>query len=100
MASHFLLLLSSLIAAIAIIPVLYSFNIAVLPTTPLVASQLQKSSSFWTTGADMPTPRTDFTGAVLNGSVYVIGGFDSEGATKDTVEVYDPKTDKWNTASP
>ena len=48
----------------------------------------------------MPTPRTDFTGAVLNGSVYVIGGFDSEGATKDTVEVYDPKTDKWNTASP
>ena len=69
MASHFFLLLSSLIATIAIISVLYSFNIAVLPTTPLVASQLEKSPSFWTTGADMPTPRTDFTGAALNGSI-------------------------------
>ena len=100
MASHFFLLLSSLIAAIAIIPVLYSINISVLLTTPLVASQLEKSPSFWTTGADMPTPRTDFTAAALNGSIYIIGGFDSQGTTKDTVEFYNPKTDKWNTASP
>ena len=48
----------------------------------------------------MPTPRTDFTGAALNGSVYIIGGFDRKGTTKDTVEFYDPKTDKWDTASP
>jgi hypothetical protein len=89
MALHFFLLLSSLIAAIAIILVLYSFNTAVVLATPFVAdnssSQL-KSQSFWTKGADMPTPRTDFTGAALNGSVYIIGGFDSKGTTKDTVE--------------
>jgi hypothetical protein len=63
MAFQFFLLLSYLIAAIIL--VLYSLNIAVVLATPLVSSQLEKSPSFWTNGADMPTPRTDFTGAAL-----------------------------------
>jgi N-acetylneuraminic acid mutarotase len=58
------------------------------------------SSSFWLRGTNMPTPRTDFTGASLNEKIYVIGGFDSKGKTIDTVEYYDPKIDTWSTASP
>jgi N-acetylneuraminic acid mutarotase len=54
----------------------------------------------WTTGANMITPRTDFTGASLNGKIYIIGGFNNKGKTMNTVEYYDPKTDRWSTASP
>jgi hypothetical protein len=101
MAVHFFLLLSSLMTTIAIILVLYSFNIAIVLAMPFISdsssSQSEKIQSFWTMGADMPTPRTDFTGATLNGSVYIIGGFDSKGSTKDTVEFYNPKTNTWDT---
>jgi N-acetylneuraminic acid mutarotase len=54
----------------------------------------------WSRGADMPTPRTDFAGASLNGKIYIIGGFDNSGKTSDKVEFYDPKTDIWSSASP
>ena len=63
-------------------------------------SALEKSSSIWIRGANMPTPRTDFTGSVLNGSVYIIGGFNNKGKTTDIIEFYDPKTDSWRTGPP
>jgi hypothetical protein len=33
----------------------------------------------WTTGAPLPTPRSEIAGAALNGKVYIIGGFDENG---------------------
>jgi hypothetical protein len=65
----------------------------------LVDSSSVNSSSMWTTGATMPTPRTDFTGSSLNEKIYIIGGFNNKGKTLDTVEFYNPKTDTWSTAS-
>jgi N-acetylneuraminic acid mutarotase len=65
-----------------------------------ITSASEKSSSMWFRGANMPTPRTDFTGAVLNGKVYIIGGFNNEGKTTDIVEFYDPETDSWGTVHP
>jgi N-acetylneuraminic acid mutarotase len=55
----------------------------------------------WTQKADLPTPRAQLSASVVNGKVYAIGGglvgFVSEWAPKglDTVEEYDPATDKW-----
>lgn len=66
----FLFLLLSLSLIVAIILVLYSFSVAAVLATLFIAdnasSLLQKSLSFWTTGADMPMPRTDFTGAAVH----------------------------------
>jgi hypothetical protein len=58
------------------------------------------TSSPWTTGAPIPTPRSEIAGTALNGKVYIIGGFDETGRSTTTVEVYDPIADKWTTASP
>jgi hypothetical protein len=58
------------------------------------------TSSPWTTGAPLPTPRSEIAGAALNGKVYIIGGFGESGQSTTTVEVYDPIADKWTTAAP
>ncbi len=48
----------------------------------------------------MPTARQELATAVLNGKIYVIGGYDSEGRSTSIVEVYNPATDRWTTAQP
>jgi len=48
----------------------------------------------WTEKADMPTPRSDLSGSVLDDKIYAIGG-DSGEEIVATVEVYDPATDTW-----
>lgn len=57
-------------------------------------------SSPWTSGAPLPTPRSEIAGAALNGKIYIIGGFDESGQSTPTVEVYDPIADKWTEAAP
>jgi hypothetical protein len=54
----------------------------------------------WTTGAPMPTARTEVTGATLDGVVYVIGGFISNGTHVALVEAYDTATDAWLSPNP
>ena len=55
----------------------------------------------WQRGADMPTPRTDAKAAVVNGTIYVFGGYNSKDnflqhwKMADRVEAYDPLTDTW-----
>ena len=49
----------------------------------------------WETKSNMPTNRGDLTSAVINGKIYVIGGY-FKGAV-NTVEAYDPATDTWET---
>ncbi|MFL6402909.1 MAG: hypothetical protein ACJ71M_05480 [Nitrososphaeraceae archaeon] len=44
----------------------------------------------WTTGAPLPTPRSEIGDAALNGKVYIIAGFDETGQSTTTVEIYDP----------
>jgi N-acetylneuraminic acid mutarotase len=51
----------------------------------------------WTTKADMPTARYDFSACAVNGKIYAIGGgvsFYTKSGLK-TVEEYDPVTDTW-----
>ena len=55
----------------------------------------------WRQVADMPTPRTNAKAAVVNGTIYVFGGYNSKDnflqnwKMADHVEAYDPLTDTW-----
>jgi RNA polymerase sigma factor (sigma-70 family) len=52
----------------------------------------------WVMKADMPTERCQFSGAVVNGKIYAIGGgtiVNGVSTYFSTVEEYDPINDKW-----
>jgi N-acetylneuraminic acid mutarotase len=49
----------------------------------------------WSSGAPMPTARTEVTSALLGSKIFVIGGFHGSGANSNTVEVYDTATNTW-----
>jgi len=54
----------------------------------------------WTTRAALSLgPRQEMGVAALQGKVYVVGGFDGNGAAIATVEAYDPATDGWTQRS-
>ena len=52
-------------------------------------------SRAWSTGAGMPTPRYEAAGGVINGKLYVVGGW-APGLGSQVYE-YDPGTDAWTT---
>jgi hypothetical protein len=65
-----------------------------------VVEAYDPATDSWFTGlAPMPTPRSDMTAAVVNGKIYVIGGWDGTNIL-DIVEIYDPLTDTWFFGSP
>jgi len=49
--------------------------------------------------ASLPTPRMAAASAVVDGKVYIIGGFSKQGRSSSVVEVYDPIKDKWSQMS-
>ena len=57
--------------------------------------------SFWVQQAPMPTARTSLGVAVVNGKIYVIGGFSSDQNTFLAInEEYDPSTNTWTEKAP
>ncbi|MGD0712551.1 MAG: DUF2341 domain-containing protein, partial [Bacteroidales bacterium] len=63
------------------------------------------SAGTYTRKADVPTPRTWGTCAVVNGKIYLIGGYsyDTSGNPinpSSVNEVYDPASDTWSTQAP
>lgn len=54
------------------------------------------TTSTWTVGTPMPTPRNSVAAVAYSGLVYVIGGM-GPGGDMGTVEVYDPTTGQWTT---
>jgi N-acetylneuraminic acid mutarotase len=50
----------------------------------------------WFTRAPLPTPRQEIPHAVLNGKIYVPGGYASGGAATNIVEVFDPVSNTWS----
>ena len=52
----------------------------------------------WQEKTEMPAPKALHTASVLDGKIYVIGGYfkeDSEFKKLSTIEIYDPATDRW-----
>ena len=58
------------------------------------------SSSSWSVGQPIHTPRSEIAGVALNEKIYIIGGFDETGRSTTNVEVYDPMANKWTTTDP
>jgi len=58
------------------------------------------SNSSWMIGSSLPTARSEIAGAALDGRIYVIGGFDNSGSSRNSVEVYDVIADKWTSGEP
>lgn len=50
--------------------------------------------------APMHVPRHSFGAAVLDGQLYVAGGIGSDGLELDSVEAYDPATNRWTQKAP
>src|SRR5215471_1577534 len=49
-------------------------------------------------GAPLPVYRQELATGVLNGMLYVLGGYDENSTSTATVEVYNPVTDTWTFA--
>jgi len=49
----------------------------------------------WELGASMPVLRQELATGVLDGKVYVLGGYDENRSSTATVEVYNPATNTW-----
>jgi|GEM_PF-5976361 len=53
------------------------------------------ASGSWLTMKDMPNPRCSHAAALVNGKVYIFGGFDGTSLCDDVYE-YNPDADTWN----
>lgn len=53
----------------------------------------------WFTRAPMPIGRQETTPAVLNGKIYLPGGFNPGAQATTVVEVFDPPTNSWSTVA-
>lgn len=57
--------------------------------------QYHPATRTWSNRADMPRPRTDFLLAHADGKFYLFGGTDGTSRLLDTMDVYDPALDRW-----
>ena len=63
-----------------------------------VSTGRTQSGGTWQLGAPMPVARQELATGALDGKMYVIGGYDADGNSTATVQVYDPITDTWTSA--
>ncbi len=82
----------------------YEFQVAAYRSTlnlvetfgsPSNVAQRTTSCDCWTVKAPMVTGRVNFAVAVVDGTLYAIGGDGSDHPWFNTVEAYDPTTDTW-----
>jgi N-acetylneuraminic acid mutarotase len=60
----------------------------------LGTASMSQEVGTWTQKADMPTARWAAASAVVDGKIYVIGGYDDK-VSLNAVEEYDPAADTW-----
>src|SRR5689334_22321409 len=54
----------------------------------------------WASGPPLPTPRGEVAGAVLDGRLYVAGGFGPDRMQVPTFEAFDPAMHAWTELAP
>ena len=78
---------------------LQSMLFGVFTTTLLFMAVSNAAAEKWQIVSELPTQRTGFATAVVNGKIYLIGGTPFQNRRGpyglSTVEVYDPKTNSW-----
>jgi len=65
-----------------------------------VVEEFDPATNSWSTKSHMPTKRSGLTAATINGKIYAFGGVNQFNQLLSTLEIYDPTTDTWTTASP
>jgi N-acetylneuraminic acid mutarotase len=71
-------------------------RLAILLLALLTASAAE-AQEIWTNLAKLPQPQCEAATAVLDGKLYVLGGWSTNsGETWDAVQIYDPAADKWS----
>jgi N-acetylneuraminic acid mutarotase len=69
--------------------------------SPSVAPSLPLVGGTWTSGPPVPSPRGEVAAAVLDGWLYVAGGFGlPRGTQSRAFEAFDPATSTWATLAP
>ncbi len=58
------------------------------------------ATNSWSTGTSLPTAIYGMGSGVINGKIYLIGGFAPATGLESTVYVFDPSTNSWDTAAP
>lgn len=81
------------------IKLLLIFLLMQCSNNPISSSPIQEEGE-WLIRKAMPTARQEIPHAVLDGKIYIPGGFTASRAATNIVEVYDPATDDWSTAPP
>lgn len=59
---------------------------------------LDLETGAWSYGAPMPVAVTHMGAAIVDGKVWIVGGFEGDhpGVAIDAVQIYDPQTDSWS----
>ncbi len=79
----------------------YFFRIGVYSKSNLISMSNEISRNterVWITKTSMPSARAGLTSSVVNGKIYVFGGW-GFGISSDRVEAYNPETDTWTIKS-
>ena len=74
--------------------------LSITSTNGAAAAETADVPGSWGVGTDMPTPRTEVTSALVDGTVLVAGGFLMNGSHTDLVEAYDIAANSWSTLQP
>src|SRR5258705_1262515 len=69
---------------------------ALLLCGTLLGGALAQVTGSWTTGAPMPSARTEVAVAEVDGKIYVVGAFGGE----RELEIYDSDVDRWSRGAP
>src|SRR5919106_1065293 len=67
---------------------------------PASTSPSTRPAASWQQRAPLPTPRSEVASAVLDGKIYIAGGFDGSGRSTAVLEAYDPAADRWEARAP
>src|SRR6516162_5353564 len=74
--------------------------VGLLVVVGVLAADCPCPEGTWYSLTPMPSRRQEISTAVLGGEIFVIAGFDADGNSTTTVEVYNPQTDSWRSAAP
>src|SRR5262245_47687678 len=61
----------------------------------LIGLLLAQPAGAWSTAASINESRAELAAAVLDGRIYVAGGFDASGVDLSLMEAYDARSDTW-----
>ena len=61
----------------------------------MIVEEYDPQTDRWVRKADMPTKRAFCSASVVDGKIYVMGGYETRDRAVSTVEEYNPVTDTW-----